>query len=122
MPERNLNFDEIVPRKGTMSLKYDYAKERGKPEDVLPLWVADMDFKTSSYVQDALRETVDHGIWGYSEPGEGYFDALKGWMGGRHGWAVEKDWVIKTPGVVFALALVVSDFKLYFFLGAIIDL
>ena len=56
MAERNLNFDEIVERRGTDCLKYDFAKRRGKPEDVLPLWVADMDFKTSSYVEDALIE------------------------------------------------------------------
>ena len=55
MPERNLNFDEIVNRRGTDCLKYDFAVRRGMPEDVLPLWVADMDFKTTSYVEDAGR-------------------------------------------------------------------
>ena len=54
MPEKNLNFDEIIARKGTDCLKYDFASRRGMPEDVLPFWVADMDFKTSSYVEDAL--------------------------------------------------------------------
>ena len=56
MAERNLNFDEIVERRGTDCLKYDFAKRRGKPADVLPLWVADMDFKTSSYVEDAALQ------------------------------------------------------------------
>lgn len=54
--ERNLDFDTVIDRKNTNSLKYDFAKRKGMPEDVLPLWVADMDFKTSSYIQDALKE------------------------------------------------------------------
>ena len=62
MPERNLNFDEIIERKGTDCLKYDFAVKRGKPEDVLPFWVADMDFRTTSYVEDALIERAKHGI------------------------------------------------------------
>ena len=67
MAERNLDFDTIIDRKNTDCLKYDFAKRRGMPEDVLPLWVADMDFKTSSYVEDALAERARHGIFGYSE-------------------------------------------------------
>ena len=101
MPERNLNFDEIIERKGTDCLKYDFAVKRGKPEDVLPFWVADMDFRTTSYVEDALIERAKHGIFGYSESQEDYFHAIAGWMHRRHHWDVEPDWLIKTPGVVF---------------------
>ena len=110
MPERNLNFDAIISRKGTDCLKYDFARRRGMPEDVLPLWVADMDFKTSSYVEDALIERVKHGIFGYSEVQEEYFHAVAGWMSRRHGWKVKQGWLIKTPGVVFALAMAVKAF------------
>lgn len=110
MPERNLNFDEIINRKGTDCLKYDFAKRRGMPEDVLPLWVADMDFKTSSYVEDAVTERVGHGIFGYSEVQEEYFHAVAGWMNRHHNWKVEPGWLIKTPGVVFALAMAVKAF------------
>lgn len=110
MPERNLNFDEIIERKGTDCLKYDFAVKRGKPEDVLPFWVADMDFRTTSYVEDALIERAKHGIFGYSESQEDYFHAIAGWMHRRHHWDVEPDWLIKTPGVVFALAMVVKAF------------
>lgn len=67
MAERNLDFDAVVNRKNTDCLKYDFAKRRGMPEDVLPLWVADMDFKTSSYIEDAVIERTKHGIFGYSE-------------------------------------------------------
>lgn len=110
MPERNLNFDEIIERKGTDCLKYDFAVKRGKPEDVLPFWVADMDFRTTSYVEDALIERAKHGIFGYSESQEDYFYAIAGWMHRRHHWDVEPDWLIKTPGVVFALAMAVKAF------------
>lgn len=110
MPERNLNFDEVINRKGTDCLKYDFAKRRGMPEDVLPLWVADMDFRTSSYVEDALIERTRHGIFGYSESQEAYFDAVTGWMERHHHWQVKPEWLIKTPGVVFALAMAVKAF------------
>ena len=60
MAERNLDFNSVINRRGTRSLKYDFAKRRGMPEDVLPLWVADMDFKTSSYIEDALVERAGH--------------------------------------------------------------
>lgn len=108
--ERNLDFDTVVDRKNTNCLKYDFAVERGMPEDVLPLWVADMDFKTSSYVQDALNRQIEHGIFGYSESKDEYFEAVSGWMKRHHNWEVSKDWLVKTPGVVFALAMAVQAF------------
>ncbi|MCC8137646.1 MAG: pyridoxal phosphate-dependent aminotransferase [Clostridiales bacterium] len=108
--ERNLDFDRVVDRRHTDCLKYDFATHRGKPEDVLPLWVADMDFPTSSYVLDALNERVDHGIFGYTESGERYFEAVAGWMERRHGWQVKPEWLVKTPGVVFGLAMAVKAF------------
>ena len=110
MPERNLNFDEIINRRGTDCLKYDFAVRRGMPEDVLPLWVADMDFKTTSYVEDAVIERTKHGIFGYSESGEEYFKAVAGWMRRHHNWEIRPEWLIKTPGVVFALAMAVKAF------------
>ena len=110
MPERNLNFDEYIERRHTDSLKYDFAVRRGLPEDVLPLWVADMDFRTSSYVEDAVIERTRHGIFGYTETGEEYFRSVAGWMKRRHDWDVEYSWLVKTPGVVFALAMAVKGF------------
>lgn len=110
MAERNLDFDKIVERRGTGSLKYDFAAKWGMPEDVLPLWVADMDFETSSYVVDALAQRLQHGIFGYTESGEGYFEAVKDWMMRRHSWKLQEDWLVKTPGVVFALAMAVKAY------------
>lgn len=106
--ERNLDFDTIVDRRNTDCLKYDFAVRRGKPEHVLPLWVADMDFKTSSCIIDAVRERVEHGIFGYTESRDSYFEAVAEWMKGRHRWEVERRWLVKTPGVVFALAMAVK--------------
>lgn len=108
--ERNLDFDSIVDRKSTNCLKYDFAKRRAMPEDVLPLWVADMDFKTSSYIQDALNRQIEHGIFGYSEVQEDYFEIVKNWMKRHYDWDVSPRWLIKTPGIVFALAMAVKAF------------
>ncbi|MCI8521602.1 MAG: pyridoxal phosphate-dependent aminotransferase [Lachnospiraceae bacterium] len=110
MAERNLNFDKVVERRGTGCLKYDFVKQWGMPEDVLPLWVADMDFETSSYVVDALAERLRHGVFGYTESGEEYFEAVKGWMARHHDWEIQRDWLVKTPGVVFALAMAVRAY------------
>ena len=110
MAERNLNFDEIIDRKRTDCLKYDFAVRRGRPKDVLPLWVADMDFQTSSYIEDAVIERTKHGIFGYTEVGEEYFSALAGWQKRHHNWEIRPEWLIKTPGVVFALATAVKAF------------
>lgn len=110
MAERNLDFDREIVRRGTGCIKYDCALEFGKPEDVLPLWVADMDFATSSYVQDAMRERVEHGIFGYTEEVPGYFESVRDWMLRHHDFAVEKSWLVKTPGVVFALAMAIQAY------------
>lgn len=110
MGERNLDFDTVIERKNTKCIKYDFAVKRGKPENVLPLWVADMDFKVSSYITDALEGMVSHGIFGYSESEESYFKALKGWMKRHHNWDIQEKWLVKTPGVVFALATAVRAF------------
>ena len=109
MTERNLDFDTITDRRNTRSLKYDFAAKRGYPEDVLPLWVADMDFKTSSFVEDALVKVSHHNIYGYSniQPGDGFFEALSGWMNRHHNWEIDRSWHIMTPGVVFAIAVAI---------------
>lgn len=110
MPERNLNFNKIIDRHGTRSLKYDFAARKGMPEDVLPLWVADMDFPTSSYIEDALVERVKEGIFGYSEVQTHYFEIVREWIRKRHNWEVNERWLIKTPTVVFALAMAVKAY------------
>ena len=110
MTEKNTNFDEVIERRNTDCLKFDFAVKRGMPEDVLPLWVADMDFKTSSIVLDKIKERVEHGIFGYTETGDNYFDALYSWLDKNHNFKIEKRWVVKTPGVVFAIASAIKAF------------
>lgn len=110
MAERNLDFDRIIDRKNTRCLKYDFAVKRGMPEDVLPLWVADMDFETSSYIEDALTERVKEGIFGYSDVQTPYFEIIRDWMIRHHDWEPQEKWLIKTPGVVFALAMAVKAY------------
>lgn len=111
MPERNTNFEEVVDRKNTDCLKFDFAVRRGRPEDVLPLWVADMDFRTSSYILDKIQERVAHGIFGYTETADAYFKAVASWFKRHHDMDIKsEEWIIKTPGVVFALAMAVKAY------------
>lgn len=101
------NFDAIIPRKDTNSLKYDFAEKRGKPKDILPMWVADMDFRVPESVSKRLIELGEHGIYGYSETGKQYFNAVANWMETYHNWRVKEEWLVKTPGVVFAIAMAI---------------
>ena len=104
------DFDTITDRTGTSCLKYDFAVERGKPADILPLWVADMDFPTAPAIRERLAEVAAYGIYGYSDGKADYFAAIDGWYTKHFGWSVQRDWVIYTPGVVFALAVAVRAF------------
>ena len=101
------DFGTVIDRKNTNSLKYDFAVERGRPADALPLWVSDMDFKAPEPVLSALHSAVDHGIFGYSETKGGYYDAVSTWLRERFGWETKPEWLVKTPGVVYALAMAV---------------
>ena len=107
MNRMTYNFDEVISRKGTNSLKYDFSEKRGKPKDILPLWVADMDFQVPEAVSKKLSELARHGIFGYSEAGTSYFEAIANWMRTYHGWHVKEEWLVKTPGVVFAIAMAI---------------
>lgn len=104
------DFDTVTDRRGTNCLKYDFAKERGKPEGILPLWVADMDFTTAPEILKRLQKTVSHGIFGYSEGKDDYFQAVAAWYQKHFGWEVKRSWLVKTPGVVFAIAAAVRAF------------
>lgn len=105
-----MNFDEEIDRHNTFSLKYDCNKRRNKPEDVFPIWVADMDFKCPEEILKDLRQKVDFGIFGYSEPNEEYFESLHNWYFNNFNVNLKTDWVVMTPGIVFALAMAVKAF------------
>ena len=104
------DFDNAPNRRGTGSLKWDFAVERGKPEGVLPLWVADMDFPSPPCVTETIHRMADHGIFSYAEAKEDYYESIAGWFRRRFGWEPQPQWLVKTPGVVFALAMAVKAF------------
>lgn len=104
------NFDEIIDRKNTNSIKYDFAVERGMPDGILPLWVADMDFKAPPCVIKTLVEASSHGIFGYSEVKDEYFHTLKKWFTTHYNWDIERQWLVKTPGVVYAISMAIRAF------------
>ena len=105
-----INFDEIIDRRNTSCLKYDFAAERGYPADILPFWVADMDFRTPTPVIDALKARATHGIFGYTQVKDDYFTVLQNWFRTRHDWTVERSDLIITPGIVFAIANAIRAF------------
>lgn len=105
-----MDFDKITDRSKTYAIKYDLAKVRNKPEDAISLWVADMDFPTAPSIQKALAERSAHGIFGYSRPDERYYDALEKWFKNRHGYSFKREWVVNTPGVVFAIATAIKAY------------
>ncbi|MFP3154294.1 pyridoxal phosphate-dependent aminotransferase [Lachnospiraceae bacterium ZAX-1] len=106
----NYNFDEIIERRHTNSLKYDFAAERGKPEGLLPLWVADMDFKTAPCVTQTLIESANHAIFGYTEVKGDYFHAVKNWFVSGFDFEIERKWLIKTPGIMYAICMAIRGF------------
>lgn len=103
-------FDEIIDRRGTGSVKYGLAEKLGKPADILPLWVADMDFRSPPAVVEALKEAAEFGVFGYSDSGDAYFGAVRNWYRRRFGWEVDRSWLVETPGVVFAVCAAIRAF------------
>lgn len=104
------DFDTPIDRTHTWSIKHDFKKENGKADDILPLWVADMDFRSPDSVVEALKKAVDHGIFGYSRADESYFDAVATWYQKRHHLTLQPEWMTCTPGIVFALSIAVRAF------------
>ncbi len=107
---KKYDFDRIIPRTGTNSVKYDGVLPTFGSEDVVPLWVADMDFRCPEPVVEALRKRVDHGIYGYTFIPESYYESLAGWLEKRYQWVISREWVVFSPGVVAALHLAVNAF------------
>lgn len=108
---KKYNFDEIVPREGTNCIKYDTRQWYFKTNDVLPLWVADMDFKTPDFIVDAIKKRAEHEIYGYTFKSESYFQSIINWMKSRHNWAIQKEWISFSPGVVSALTFAIETFS-----------
>jgi cystathionine beta-lyase len=101
------NFDEEIDRLNTNSIKYDGLQQFFGSDDLLPMWVADMDFRTPHFIINALRNRLEHEVLGYSFRPDSFQEAVAGWLKRRHGWKIQKEWIIFTPGVVPAVNLAV---------------
>ena len=97
------NFDETVNREGTNCIKYDLRQDTFGRKDVIPMWVADMDFKTPDFIIKALEERLNHPIYGYTYRPQEYFSSIIEWHSKRHNWKIEKEWIVFSPGVVPAI-------------------
>jgi len=115
MPAERFDFDEMVDRRDSNSLKWAYAREFLTPEqaaaDPLPMWLADMDFRVAPPILAALRAEVDQGVLGYGGTPDAYREAVAGWQARRFGWAAQPEWVVQTPGVISALNMAVQAFS-----------
>lgn len=104
------NFDEIIDRNGTNCLKVDALQERYGSSDLIPLWVADMDFKAPPAVIDAIIKRAQHGIFGYTRPSQEYHDSIRNWLDKHHDWQIKQEWTSFIPGIVKGIGFVVSCF------------
>jgi cystathionine beta-lyase len=106
---KKYNFDEIIDRTGTDSIKYDAVPWFFGSSEILPLWVADMDFRTPDFIMEAIRRRMDHEILGYTFRGDAFYESIIRWVRLRHGWEIERDWITFTPGVVSAITVAVQS-------------
>jgi len=104
------NFDEIIHREGTSSVKYDLRTKIFGTDDVIPLWIADMDFRTPGFVVEAIRRRAAHEIHGYTFIPESFYESLQSWMKRRHGWDIRREWILYCPGVVPSLVVALLSF------------
>ncbi len=106
------DFNKIIDRKNSSSIKWDFQKEyTGVSDEMIPLWVADMDFEVPQEVTNALKERVNHPIYGYTGKPKEYYDAIINWFHKRHGFEIKKEWIVYSPGVVTSLNLAIQEFS-----------
>lgn len=104
------NFDEIIDRSNSDSVKHTFDPAKGETPDMISLWIADMDFRSSDEIIQRVHERCEHGVFGYTRVGEGYIKAIQSWFERRFQWKLEEDWMIRTPGVVYAVSAAISAF------------
>jgi len=104
------DFDEPIKRENTDSFKFDYTNEYFGTSDLIPMWVADMDFRTPDFIMEAIRKRTEHEILGYSTRPESFYQAIINWYKKRQDWSIERNWILFSPGVVAALSLAVNAF------------
>jgi len=105
---KTYNFDELIDRSGTNTVKYDGRKSFFGNEDVLPLWVADMDFRTPDFIMEAIRKRAEHDLFGYTFRPESYSQSIVSWLKRRHNWDIKPEWISFSPGVVAGLTMAIE--------------
>ncbi len=108
---KKYDFDEIILREGTNSIKYDARERYFEKGDILPLWVADTDFRTPDFISHAVQKRAEHEIYGYTFQPDSYFYAIIGWMERRHNWTVNREWISFSPGVVAGIVFAIETFS-----------
>jgi len=111
LTDMNYNFDELLERRNSNCYKYDFASEYFGTDDLIPMWVADMDFRTPDFIMEAIRERSQHEILGYSVKPESFYDSIVSWYKKRQNWTIERDWIQFSPGVVPALSMAIRAFS-----------
>ncbi len=104
------DFDKIIDRTGSGDLKHEVLEERYGRSDLLPLWVADMDFETPQFITDALRKRMDHSLFGYTVEPKDYWPTVQQWLKDHHQWDVKREWLTYIPGIVKGIGMVVNVF------------
>jgi cystathionine beta-lyase len=105
------NFDEIIDRRDTQAIKYDYRVKYFGNEDLIPMWIADMDFRTPGFIMEAIRKRTRHEVLGYSHRPPSWYEAIINWYGRRQGWEIKDEWLLFSPGVVAALSMAVRAYS-----------
>ena len=104
------DFDRVIDRRGTGALKIEVLKERYGRDDLIPLWVADMDFLSPPAIGEVISERCKHNLYGYTNPDQSYYDSIINWVGRRHNWKIEQEWLSYIPGIVKGIAFVIDCF------------
>lgn len=110
MSMKQYNFDEIVERRGTNCIKVDAMKERYGNENLVPLWVADMDFRTPDFIINALKKRCEHEVFGYTFAGDEYYTSIIEWVHYKHNWKIQREWLSYIPGIVKGIGFVLQCF------------
>lgn len=108
--EKIYDFDSYIERRGTHCVKHDALKENFGRDDLIPLWVADMDFPTPDFIREALHQRLEHPILGYTVEYDGYWQSIENWLMQRHGWQVKREWMRYIPGIVKGIGMVINRF------------
>lgn len=104
------DFDKVIDRRGTNALKLEVLKDRYGRSDLIPLWVADMDFETPGFIMEAIRKRLEHSLFGYTVEPEELWPTVAGWIGSHHGWKIDEKWLTFIPGIVKGIGMVVNLF------------